>query len=55
MTKAAIIIAIIAVAAAGISTAAYFWGWPEILVGSGNLETKGYALGDFTIDRKSVV
>jgi len=49
MKKAAIIVAIVAVAAAGISTAVYFWGWPEILVGSGNLETKGYALGDFTI------
>jgi hypothetical protein len=49
MKKAAIIIAIIAVAAAGISTAAYFWGWPGILVGSGDLETKGYALDDFTV------
>jgi Putative auto-transporter adhesin, head GIN domain len=46
--KATIIIIVVVVVAAGISTAVILGGWPGILIGSGNLETKEYALADFT-------
>jgi hypothetical protein len=48
VTKAAIIIIVVVVVAAGIATAVLLGGWPGILLGSGNLETKEYAFADFT-------
>jgi hypothetical protein len=45
LTKAAIIIIVVV---AGISTAVILGGWPGILIGSGNLETKEYSFADFT-------
>jgi hypothetical protein len=47
MKKAAIIIAIV-VAVAAICTVLILRVWPGVLIGSGNLETKDYALTDFT-------
>ena len=48
MKKAAIIIAVVVVAVAAISTALVLRGWPGVLIGSGNLETKEYAFTNFT-------
>ena len=47
MKKAIIIVAIVA-AAAVICTLLIVRGWPGGLIGSGNLETEGYAFTDFT-------
>ena len=47
MKKAIIIIAIVVVVAA-ICTSLILWGWPGVLIGSGNLETKNYAFTNFT-------
>jgi hypothetical protein len=48
MKKAVIIIAVVVVAVAGISTVLVLRGWPGVLIGSGNLETKEYAFTNFT-------
>jgi hypothetical protein len=49
MKKTAIIIAVVVVVvAAGISTAFILRGWPGILTGSGNFETRQYDFADFT-------
>ena len=47
MKKAIIIIAIVVVVAA-ICTSLILWGWPGVLIGSGNLETENYAYANFT-------
>jgi hypothetical protein len=47
MKKAVIIIAIV-VAVAAISTALILRGWPLLLIGSGNLETKQYSFTNYT-------
>jgi len=47
MKKAIIIIAIVAVVAV-ICTVLVLRGWPEVLIGSGNLETEAYAFTNFT-------
>jgi hypothetical protein len=47
MKKAIIIIAIVA-AVAVICTLLILKGWPGVLIGSGNLETEGYAFTNFT-------
>jgi len=46
--KKALIIIVIVVAVAGISTALVLRGLPGVLIGSGNLETEGYAFVNFT-------
>jgi hypothetical protein len=48
MKKTIIIIAIVVVVVAGISTALVLRGWPGVLVGSGNLETEEYDSANFT-------
>ena len=47
MKKAIIIIAIVVVVAA-ICTSLILWGWPGVVIGSGNLETEQYAFTNFT-------
>ena len=47
MKKAVIIIAIVVVVAA-ICTSLILWGWPGVVIGSGNLETEEYAFTNFT-------
>jgi hypothetical protein len=45
--KKGIIIAIVVVVAA-ICTSLILWGWPGVLIGSGNLETEEYTFANFT-------
>jgi hypothetical protein len=46
--KKAIIITAIVVVVAAICTSLILWGWPGVVIGSGNLETEQYAFTNFT-------